>query len=81
MLANLAGKLRASVRDELLHDSGVREDVADEKIAGFCACNLLTRRDNVHRLISSVYPNGDGIKPLAFREVGDGVRAHDLKWL
>jgi hypothetical protein len=79
MLANLAGKLRTSVRDELLHNSSVREDVADEKITGFCACNLLTRRDDVHRLVSSVYPDGDGIKPLAFGEVGDEVRAHDLE--
>jgi hypothetical protein len=48
VLAGLTGKLRASIRDELFHDSGMREYVVDKKVADLCACNLLARGDDIH---------------------------------
>jgi hypothetical protein len=79
VLTDLASKLRAAVRDELFHDSSMEENIADEEVAGLCTHHLLARRDNVYRFIASVDPDGDGVKALAFGEIGDEVCAHDLK--
>jgi hypothetical protein len=79
VLTDLAGKLRAAVRDELFHDFSMRKDVADEKIAGLCTCHFFARRNNIYRFIPLVNPDRDGVKAFTFKEVGDEVHAHDLK--
>jgi hypothetical protein len=81
VLADLTGKLRTSIRDELLHDPCVREDIADKKVTHLCTGDRFAHRNNVHSLVSSINPDGDGIESFAYREVSDKVCAHDLKRL
>jgi hypothetical protein len=80
MLADLTGRLRSSIRNELLHNFCVRKYIANEESVGFCASDLFSDGDNVNSFVPPINPNGDDVEAFALREVSNEVRAHGLKW-